>query len=120
MAAAQQQMEAMGQELDQLHGMLQNVSKSMEAQDMAIKEQEANIKAYDAETKRISAVQASMSADQIQDIVMGTVNGMLDSGDLVGEMSGRGMPNEMAEQPQGEMPMAPQEQPMMPPEGMQQ
>jgi hypothetical protein len=117
LAAAQQQMEAMGQELDQLHGMLQNVSKSMEAQDMAIKEQEANIKAYDAETKRISAVQASMSAEQIQDIVMGTVNGMLDSGDLVGEMSGRGMPNEM---PQGEMPMAPQEQPMMPPEGMQQ
>jgi hypothetical protein len=120
LAAAQQQMEAMGQELDQLHGMLQNVSKSMEAQDLAIKEQEANIKAYDAETKRISAVQASMSAEQIQDIVMGTVNGMLDSGDLVGEMSGRGMPNEMAEQPQGEMPMAPQEQPMMPPEGMQQ
>jgi len=120
LAAAQQQMEAMGQELDQLHGMLQNVSKSMEAQDMAIKEQEANIKAYDAETKRISAVQASMSAEQIQDIVMGTVNGMLDSGDLVGEMSGREMPNEMAEQPQGEMPMAPQEQPMMPPEGMQQ
>jgi hypothetical protein len=115
--AAQQQMEAMGQELDQLHGMLQNVSKSMEAQEMAIKEQEANIKAYDAETKRISAVQASMSPEQIQDIVMGTVNGMLDSGDLVGEMSGRAMPNEM---PQGEMPMAPQEQPMMPPEGMQQ
>jgi hypothetical protein len=118
--AAQQQMEAMGQELDQLHGMMQNVSKSMEAQEMAIKEQEANIKAYDAETKRISAVQASMSPEQIQDIVMGTVNGMLDSGDLVGEMSGREMPNEMAEQPQGEMPMAPQEQPMMPPEGMQQ
>jgi hypothetical protein len=118
--AAQQQMEAMGQELDQLHGMLQNVSKSMEAQEMAIKEQEANIKAYDAETKRISAVQASMSPEQIQDIVMGTVNGMLDSGDLVGEMSGRAMPNEMAEMPQGEMPMAPQEQPMMPPEGMQQ
>jgi hypothetical protein len=117
LAAANQQLEAMGQELDQLHGMLQNVSKSMEAQDLAIKEQEANIKAYDAETKRISAVQASMSAEQIQDIVMGTVNGMLDSGDLVGEMSGRGMPNEM---PQGEMPMAPQEQPMMPPEGMQQ
>jgi hypothetical protein len=119
LAAAQQQMEAMGQELDQLHSMLQNVSKSMEAQEMAIKEQETNIKAYDAETKRISAVQASMSPEQIQDIVMGTVNGMLDSGDLVGMMPGREMPNEMAEQPQGEMPMQ-EEQPMMPPEGMQQ
>jgi hypothetical protein len=120
--AAQQQLEAMGQELDQLHGMLQNVSKSMEAQDMAIKEQEANIKAYDAETKRISAVQASMSPEQIQDIVMGTVHGMMDSGDLIGEMPGREMPNETMEQPEGMMPeeqMQP-EQPMMPPEGIQQ
>jgi hypothetical protein len=120
--AAQQQLEAMGQELDQLHGMLQNVSKSMEAQEMAIKEQEANIKAYDAETKRISAVQASMSPEQIQDIVMGTVHGMMDSGDLIGEMPGREMPDETAEQPEGMMPeeqMQP-EQPMMPPEGIQQ
>jgi hypothetical protein len=117
--AAQQQLEAMGQELDQLHGMLQNVSKSMEAQDMAIKEQEANIKAYDAETKRISAVQASMSPEQIQDIVMGTVHGMMDSGDLIGESPSREMPDEMMEQPEGMMPeeqMQP-EQPMMPPEG---
>jgi len=120
--AAQQQLEAMGQELDQLHGMLQNVSKSMEAQDMAIKEQEANIKAYDAETKRISAVQASMTPEQIQDIVMGTVHGMMDSGDLIGESPSREMPDEMMEQPEGMMPeeqMQP-EQPMMPPEGIQQ
>jgi hypothetical protein len=120
--AAQQQLEAMGQELDQLHGMLQNVSKSMEAQDMAIKEQEANIKAYDAETKRISAVQAGMTPEQIQDIVMGTVSGMLDSGDLVGALPNREMPDEMMEQPEGMMPeeqMQP-EQPMMPPEGIQQ
>ena len=117
--AAQQQLEAMGQELDQLHGMLQNVSKSMEAQDLAIKEQEANIKAYDAETKRISAVQASMTPEQIQDIVMGTVHGMMDSGDLIGESPSREMPDEMMEQPEGMMPeeqMQP-EQPMMPPEG---
>ena len=120
--AAQQQLEAMGQELDQLHGMLQNVSKSMEAQDLAIKEQEANIKAYDAETKRISAVQASMTPEQIQDIVMGTVHGMMDSGDLIGESPSREMPDEMMEQPEGMMPeeqMQP-EQPMMPPEGIQQ
>jgi len=117
--AAQQQLEAMGQELDQLHGMLQNVSKSMEAQDMAIKQQEANIKVYDAETKRISAVQAGMTPEQIQDIVMGTVSGMLDSGDLVGAIPNREMPDEMMEQPEGMMPeeqMQP-EQPMMPPEG---
>jgi hypothetical protein len=120
--AAQQQLEAMGQELDQLHGMLQNVAKSMEAQEMAIKQQEANIKVYDAETKRISAVQAGMTPEQIQDIVMGTVSGMLDSGDLVGALPNREMPDEMMEQPEGMMPeeqMQP-EQPMMPPEGIQQ
>ena len=124
LAAAQQQMEAMGKELDQLHGMLQNVSKSMEAQDLQIKQFDSEVKAYDAETKRISAIQASMSPEQIQDIVMGTVHGMITSGDLVGEMPGRDqdvagapeMPNEAQEQ----QPMAPQGQPMMPPEGMQQ
>lgn len=46
--------------------MLQRVEQSIEAQ-------EVQIKAYDAETKRISAVQAGMTPDQIQDIVMGTI-----------------------------------------------
>jgi len=87
--AAQQQMQAMAAELDQLHQMLQNVGKSMEAQDMERKDYEAKIKAFDAETKRIAAVQAGMSEEQIQDIVMGTLHGMITSGDLVGEMPGR-------------------------------
>jgi hypothetical protein len=106
---AKQQMEAMGQELDQMHQMLQNVGKSIEAQDMQRKDFEAQVKAYSAETQRISAIQASMSPEQIQDIVMGTVHGMITSGDLIGEMPGR----------QQEM-MQPPEQGMMPPEGMQQ
>jgi hypothetical protein len=42
------------------------------------------IKAYDAETKRISAVQAGMTPEQIQDIVMGTIAAALDTGDIVG------------------------------------
>jgi hypothetical protein len=87
--AAQQQMQAMAAELDQLHQMLQNVGKSMEAQDMERKDYEAKIKAFDAETKRIAAVQAGMSEEQIQDIVMGTLHGMITSGDLVAEMPGR-------------------------------
>jgi hypothetical protein len=87
--AAQQQMQAMAAELDQLHNMLQNVGKSMEAQDMERKDFEARIKAYQAETQRISAVQAGMSEEQIQDIVMGTLHGMITSGDLVAEMPGR-------------------------------
>jgi hypothetical protein len=87
--AAQQQMQAMAAELDQLHQMLQNVGKSIEAQDMERKDYEAKIKAFDAETKRIAAVQAGMSEEQIQDIVMGTLHGMITSGDLVAEMPGR-------------------------------
>ena len=129
--AAEQQIQAMSQELDQVHGMLQNVNKSMEAQDLQRKEFEATIKAFDAETKRLTAVQASMTPEQIQDIVMGTISGMITSGDLINEMPGREMPemNEpMPEQMQGQMPpemmqgqMPPPQQPMaLPPEGMQQ
>ena len=87
--AAQQQMQAMGQEMEQMHQMLQHVNQSVEMQDMHRKDFEAQVKAYDAETKRLAQVQASMSPEQIQDIVLGTVHGMITSGDLVGEMPGR-------------------------------
>ena len=109
--AAQQQMQAMGQEMEQMHQMLQNVSKSMEAQDLQVKQFDSQVKAYDAETKRISATMAGMTPDQIQEIVLGTVHGMITSGDLVGEMPGRDvdvgaeMPQEQQEQqPMQEMP----------------
>jgi hypothetical protein len=94
LAAAQQQMQAMGQEMEQMHQMIQNFGKSVETRDLEIKEFESTIKAFDAETKRIAAVQASMSPEQIQDIVMGTLHGMITSGDLVGEMPGRESPQE--------------------------
>ena len=87
--AAQQQMQAMGQEMEQMHAMITNVGKSMEAQDMRRKDFEAQVKAFDAETKRLTAVQASMSPEQIQDIVLGTVHGMITSGDLIAEMPGQ-------------------------------
>ena len=105
--AAEQQIQGMGQELDQLHDVLKNVQNSIEAQDVEVKQFEAKIKAYDAETKRISAVQASMSPEQIQDIVMGTLHGMMSSGELVGEMPGREGPemgDETAEMPPPEQP----------------
>ena len=104
--AAQQQMQAMGQEMEQMHQMIQNVGKSIEAQDMERKDFEAQVKAYEAETKRLAQVQASMSPEQIQDIVLGTVHGMITSGDLVSEMPGRDQ-NEMMPE-------------MMPPQGMPQ
>jgi hypothetical protein len=105
--AAEQQIQAMGQELDQLHQMLQNVGKSMEAQDMERKNFEAEIKAYQAETQRISAVQAGMSEQQIQDIAMGVVAAAMESQGMMNQMP------TMREEPM-------QEEMMLPPEGMQQ
>jgi len=122
--AAQQQMQAMGQEMEGMHAMLQNVSKSMEAQEMERKDFEAQIKLFDAETKRLTAVQASMSPEQIQDIVLGTLHAAMDSGDIITEMQrGTAMDMQEEEQPM-EQPMQPQGQPMppeqMPPQGMPQ
>ena len=94
-------MQAMGAEMEQMHQMIQNVGKSIEVQDMKRKDYEAEIKAYQAETPRLTAVHASMSPEQIQDIVLGTVHGMITSGDLVAEMPSQDMdvgPEQMPEQ----------------------
>jgi hypothetical protein len=101
--------------MDQMHQMLQNVSKSIEVQDEKRKDFEAEIKAFDAQTKRLSVVQAGMTEEQIQDIVMGTIHGAITSGDLVSEMPSRDMP----EMPNSEMPQeGMEEQGGMPPQGM--
>lgn len=115
--AAEQQMQAMGAELDQMAQMMQNFQKSVEVQDLERKNFEAEIKAYQAETQRISAVSAGMTAEQIQDIVMGTIAAALDTGDLVGQELQREpieIPPEALEPMQPEM-MPPEQ---MPPEGM--
>jgi hypothetical protein len=122
--AAEQQIQMMGQEMEGMHSMLQNVQKSMEAQDLERKNFEADIKAYQAETQRISAVSAGMTAEQIQDIVMGTIAAALDTGDLVGNQLQREpmeMPQEMPMEDQIAPEMMGQEMPMedqIPPEGM--
>jgi hypothetical protein len=98
-------MQAMGQEMEQMHQMIRNVGKSIEVQEQERKDFEAQVKAYEAETKRLAQVQASMSPEQIQDIVLGTVHGMITSGDLVNEMPGRDqnemMPQQMMPEQQG-------------------
>ena len=117
--AAEQQIQAMGQEMEQMYAMMQNFQKSVEVQDLERKNFEADIKAYQAETQRISAVQAGMTPEQIQDIVMGTIAAALDTGDLVGQELQR----EPMEMPQAAPEMMPQEMPMggqVPPEGMPQ
>jgi hypothetical protein len=111
MQQAKQQMEAMAQELDQLHQMMQNVGKSVEVQDLERKNFEADIKAYQAETQRLSAVSAAMSPEQVQEVVMQTLRDVMTAGDLVMEQQGLTMP-------QGMPPEMPPEQQMMPPEAM--
>jgi hypothetical protein len=103
--AAEQQIQAMGAEMENMHQMIQNVGKSIEVQEQQRKDFEAMVKGFDAETKRLSVVQASMSPEQIQDIVLGTVHGMITSGDLVAEMPGQDvdvgpemMPDQMEQQ----------------------
>jgi hypothetical protein len=122
--AAEQQMQAMAKEMEQMHSMLQNVAKSMEVQESERKDYEAQIKAFDAETKRISAVQAGMTFEQIQDIVMGTVAAAMDTGDLIGGAPQRQqfemppMEQDMM-QPPMDQGMMPPDQGMMPPDQMQ-
>jgi len=94
-----------------MHGMLQNVQQSFEARDIEVKEYKAQVDAYNAETNRIKTVQAGMSAEQIQDIVMGTIHAAMDTGDIVagppGMRENPAMP-EMGEM-QPEMPAQPME-----------
>ena len=119
--AAQQQMQAMGQEMEQMHQMIQNVGKSIEMQDMERKDFEAQVKLYEAETKRIAAVQAGMSEQQIQDIAMGVVAAAMESQSMMNqmpEMREESMPMEMTPPP--EQQMMPEGEMMPPEQGMPQ
>ena len=116
--AAQQQIEAMTQELNRVTDIMVNIQDSAEQQKIEIDRYRAEIDAFNAETKRIAAVQNSMTPEQIQDIVMGTIAAALDTGDLVGtapEM--REMPEIETPEMMPEAPEMPQEMPEMP-EGM--
>lgn len=107
--AAQQQIEALTMELNRVTDIMENIQDSTEHQKVEIDRYRAEIDAYNAETKRISAVQQSMTPEQIQDIVMGTIAAALDTGDLIGNAP------EMREMPEAEGQEAP-EQPEMAPE----
>ena len=121
MQQAKMQMEAMAQELDQLQQMLQNVGKSVEVQDLDRKAFEAEIKAYQAETQRLSAIAAGMNPEQVQEVVMQTLRDVMTTGDLVMQQQGQelmgdmAMPQEMQQMPQ-EMQQMPPEMGMIPPE----
>jgi len=73
--AANQQIQAMAQEMEQMHQMLKNVQASFDNRELEVKE-------FDALTRRISAIEAGMSEQQIQDIVTGTLHAAIEAGDI--------------------------------------
>jgi len=104
--AANQQIQALMQEMQQMAGMLQNVQQSIEARTVDINEYkaqtDADIKAYQAETDRIKAVAAGMQPEQVQEIVLQTLRDVMTAGDLVQPMEAREAP-EMGEPMEGQM-----------------
>ena len=78
-----QQIVQMSQMMEQTQQQIQAVMQSYEMQKLKIDEQNAQIKAYDAETKRLSAMQSGLTPEQVQDIVQGTIAAAMDSGDIV-------------------------------------
>ena len=112
--AAEQQIQAMGAEMEQMHQMIQNVGKSIEVQEQRRKDYEAEIKAYQAETQRITATQAGMNEQQIQDIAMGVVAAAMESNSQIGgipEMPEQQMDVGMEGMPEAPQPMQPMEMP---------
>ena len=59
--AANQQIQAMGQEMEQMHQMITNIGKSFESQTLQNEHFKTDLQAYDAETKRLTALSNAAS-----------------------------------------------------------
>lgn len=82
MQAAMQQIQAQQAQLMAAEHAIEAIKQSMDNRRIEIKQIDAQIKGYDAETRRIAAMAKAMSPEQIQDMVMGTLHGMIANGDL--------------------------------------
>jgi len=102
-AQAKKMIQALQQENQQMMSLLENAHKSIEAQDAQAKQIANQIKAYEAETKRIQALQSGMTPEQVQDTVMGTMDAMISNGELEAAVQG---------QPMQQQPMPPQGMPI--------
>jgi hypothetical protein len=90
--------------------MIQNVNQSMEAQELQIKE-------YEAETKRISALSSGMAPEQVQELVVNTIRDVMNMGSMVGQMP-QMQPPIPPEMMPPEMGMVPPEMGMAPPQAL--
>lgn len=81
-----QQIEGMAQETIKKADLKKQESALIKAQTDSLRaandSRELDIEAYDAETRRIAATSAGMSAAQVHELVMGTLHGLMDSGQL--------------------------------------
>jgi hypothetical protein len=80
------QMNDMANQMEQITGLVAQLQQSYDMQKLAIDQQNSQIKAYEAETKRIQVTQPAMTPEQIQDIVQGTIAAAIDMGDIVPSM----------------------------------
>jgi hypothetical protein len=80
------QMNDMANQMEQVTAMVGQLQQSYDMQKLEIDRQNSEIKAYEAETKRIQVTQPAMTPEQIQDIVQGTIAAALDMGDIVPAM----------------------------------
>lgn len=115
--AMQQKDEMMGQAsamIEQLQGELTKLKNEDESKEkeVIIKAVDSEIRAYDAETKRLQVVQTAMSPEQIQAIVMQTLQDLLMSNaQQYPQVEEQEVP-EMAEMPMANMPPQGMEIPM--------
>lgn len=115
LAAAQQQMQQMQQQMEQMRAMLDNVSKSFEAQQMKNEHFKADIQAYDAETKRLAALSGAAVTPDLMGVVHQYVKDILAQPTLededpqfeAGERNMQAMPmgEQMEQQPMAQTPM---------------
>ena len=94
MQQAAQQMQALQQQIQQMGQALNNAAKQVDEleEDREIKLQELALKGYEAETKRIQAVNSGMTPEQIQLLVMQTLQQTLTAPDPIAPIA-----EEMAE-----------------------
>jgi hypothetical protein len=77
------QMDEMANQMEQTTALIQQLQQSYDMQKLEIDRMNSDIKAYEAETKRIQVTQPAMTPEQIQDIVQGTIAAAIDMGDIV-------------------------------------
>ncbi|AZS78787.1 hypothetical protein ELS24_10230 [Achromobacter spanius] len=123
-AAIQAQMQNMKQQMEQMQQMLQEAQQKLESDSveamrkMAEADKDRAIDAYKAETERMAIMQPAMGPQEIQALVLQTVQQLLTSPPIPPEPQAPPMQPPMAPQmPPGGLPMAP---PGLPPTNMNQ